>query len=38
MDKNVERIAIALEKIADELAHMNKEGITVWGGSTIEEN
>lgn len=36
--KAVQRITVALEAIAAELEKMNKEGITVWGGSTIEEN
>lgn len=36
--KAMNRIAAALEKIASELDHMNHDGITVWGGSTMEEN
>jgi hypothetical protein len=36
--KTVKRIADALEAIAAELKEMNHEGITVWGGSTMEEN
>lgn len=34
----LKKITAALERIATELEKMNKEGITVWGGSTIEEN
>lgn len=36
--KTIQRIAVALEAIAAQLEHMNHDGITVWGGSTIEEN
>lgn len=36
--QTVKRIAEALESIATELRIMNIEGITVWGGSTMEEN
>lgn len=32
------RIVDALEDIARELAKLNHEGVTVWGGSTMEEN
>lgn len=35
---NLTRIISALERIAAALEKMNHEGITVWGGSTIEEN
>lgn len=34
----LKKIADALETVAAELQRMNTEGITVWGGSTIEEN
>lgn len=36
--KVIQRIANALEKIASELEKMNHDGVTVWGGSTMEEN
>jgi hypothetical protein len=36
--RTVERIVLALERIGLELEKMNLDGITVWGGSTIEEN
>lgn len=32
------RAAEALERIADALEKLHHEGITVWGGSTMEEN
>lgn len=34
----MDNVIAALEKIAAELERINKEGITVWGGSTLEEN
>lgn len=36
--KTIKRIAEALERIANAVEKMNGEGITVWGGSTMEEN
>ena len=36
--KQIERIAVALEVIAAELQRLNKEGIVVFGGQTMEEN
>lgn len=36
--KTIQRIAVALEAIAVELHTMNNEGLTIFGGSTMEEN
>ncbi len=32
------RVAQALEGIQDQLTQMNKEGIVIFGGQTMEEN
>ena len=34
----IKRVADALERIAVALEKLNHEGVTVWGGSTMEEN
>lgn len=36
--KLTERAVVALEAIAIELEKLNKEGVVVFGGTTLEEN